>query len=71
MSSNFQHVEHSLPRGDGGIPYVVKLHPPPSKIAPYVVQPPLGFEGLVVCVIHMEDPLFQDGLIQDTVSNRT
>ena len=24
------------------IPYVVKLHPPPSKIAPYVVHPPSG-----------------------------
>ena len=42
--------------GEGGgippldkIPYEVKLHPPPSKIAPYVVHPPLGFESLVVC----------------------
>ena len=38
------------------IPYVVKLHPPPPKIAPYVVHPPsaLGFESLVVCVGRLE-----------------
>ena len=42
---------HRLPRGKGGawreytplekipFPCVVKLHPPPSKIAPYVVHP--------------------------------
>ena len=34
------------------IPYVVKLHPPPpSKIAPYVVHPPLGFVSLGDCGI--------------------